>query len=130
MKSILHGKINVLSSNEKRRIVSKSVGRIFYQNLTRARKERQIAPQASTIQISDFRIIFFYNPHSAIGNPHFGRLIPIYMNFSNYLLATDDETRGVSSQSSGEVEYVLLCKGEEIRENILSDGKMLFSATS
>jgi hypothetical protein len=52
------------------------------------------------------------------------------MNFSNYLLTTDDETRGVSSQSSGEVEYVLLCKREEIRENILSGEKMLFSATS
>ena len=58
------------------------------------------------------------------------RLIPIYMNFSNYLLTTDDETREVSSQSSGEIEYVLLCKREEIRENILSGEKMLFSATS
>jgi hypothetical protein len=33
-------------------------------------------PQASAIQISDFRlriseIKFFYNPHSAFGNPHF-----------------------------------------------------------
>ena len=46
--------------------------------------------------------------------------IPIYMNFSNYLLTTDDEIHVVSSQSSGEGEYVLLCKREEIRENILS----------
>jgi len=52
------------------------------------------------------------------------------MNFSSYLLTTDVEIRVRSSQSSGEVEYVLLCKREEIRENILSGEKMLFSATS
>ena len=57
-------------------------------------------------------------------------LIPLYMNFSSYLLTTDDEIRVGNSQSSGEVEYVLLCKGEEIRENIPSGEKMPFSTTS
>ncbi len=47
--------------------------------------------------------------------------IPIYMNFSTYLLTTDDEISVVSSQSSGEIEYVLLCKGEEIWVTVGSD---------
>ncbi len=47
--------------------------------------------------------------------------IPIYMNFSTYLLTTDDEISVVSSQSSGEVEYVLLGKGEQIWVTVGSD---------
>ena len=47
--------------------------------------------------------------------------VPIYMNFSTYLLTTDDEITVVSSQSSGEVEYVLLWKGEEIWITVGSD---------
>ncbi len=47
--------------------------------------------------------------------------IPIYMNFSTYLLTTDDEITVVSSQSSGEVEYVLLRRGEEIWVTVGSD---------
>ncbi len=47
--------------------------------------------------------------------------IPIYMNFSTYLLTTDDEISVVSAQSSGEVEYVLLCKGEDIWVTVGSD---------
>jgi len=42
------------------------------------------------------------------------RRVPIFMNFSAYLLTTDDEITVVSDQSSGEVEYVLLCQGKEI----------------
>src|SRR5512135_1340434 len=47
--------------------------------------------------------------------------IPIYMNFSTYLLTTDDEITVVSSQSSGEVEYVLLCQGEKTWVTVGSD---------
>jgi len=47
--------------------------------------------------------------------------IPIYMNFSTYLPTTDDEITVVSSQSSGEVEYVLLWKGEEKWVTVGSD---------
>lgn len=47
--------------------------------------------------------------------------IPIYMNFSTYLLTTDDEISVVSSQSSGEVEYVLLGKGGQIWVTVGSD---------
>jgi len=47
--------------------------------------------------------------------------IPIYMNFSTYLLTTDDEITVVSSKSSGEVEYVLLCQGEEVWVSVGSD---------
>lgn len=47
--------------------------------------------------------------------------IPIYMNFSTYLLTTDDEITVVSSQSSGEAEYVLLCQGEEVWVTVGSD---------
>jgi len=47
--------------------------------------------------------------------------VPIYMNFSTYLLTTEDEITVVSSQSSGEVEYVLLWKGEEIWVTVGSD---------
>jgi hypothetical protein len=47
--------------------------------------------------------------------------IPIYMNLSTYLLTTDDEITVVSDKSSGEIEYVLLCSGEEIWVTVGSD---------
>ena len=143
MRSRLHGKINGLSSNEKRRIISKSVSRLFYQNLTGARKERSRSERdAASIGHPNFGFRNYILLQSAFRNRQSAfrvpppqprrdmRLIPIYMNFSNYLLTTDDEIRGGSFQSSSEVGYVLLCKREEIRENILSGEKMLFSATS
>jgi Protein of unknown function (DUF2848) len=49
------------------------------------------------------------------------RRIPIYMNLSTYLLTTEDEVTVVSDKSSGEVEYVLLCSGEEIWVGVGSD---------
>ncbi|MGB9699998.1 MAG: DUF2848 domain-containing protein [Thermodesulfobacteriota bacterium] len=47
--------------------------------------------------------------------------IPIYMYFSTYLLTTDDEISVISTQSSGEIEYVLLWKGEELWVTVGSD---------
>lgn len=47
--------------------------------------------------------------------------IPIYMYLSTYLLTTDDEISVISSQSSGEIEYVLLWKGKEIWVTVGSD---------
>lgn len=47
--------------------------------------------------------------------------IPIYMHLSTYLLTTDEEITVVSPQSSGEVEYVLLWKGEDIWVTVGSD---------
>ncbi len=47
--------------------------------------------------------------------------VPIYMNFSTYLLSTDEEITVVSDRSSGEVEYVLLCRGGEIWVTVGSD---------
>jgi len=47
--------------------------------------------------------------------------VPIYMNFSNYLLTTDDEVTVIGDKSSGEVEYVLLCQGDEIWVTVGSD---------
>jgi len=47
--------------------------------------------------------------------------IPIFMNLSPYLLTTDDEITVVSARSSGEVEYVLLCRGEELWVTVGSD---------
>ncbi len=49
------------------------------------------------------------------------RRIPIYMYFSTYLLTTDEEISVISSQSSGEIEYVLLWQGEEIWVTVGSD---------
>ena len=46
---------------------------------------------------------------------------PIYMNLSTYLLTTDDEITVVSQKSSGEIEYVLLCSGEEVWVTVGSD---------
>jgi len=57
---------------------------------------------------------------SHLGIPEPGR-VPIFMNLSTYLLTTDDELTVVSDRSSGEVEYVLLCRGEELRVTVGSD---------
>ena len=55
-----------------------------------------------------------------LGVPAPGR-IPIYMNLSTYLLTTDDELTVISDMTSGEVEYVLLCSGDEIWATVGSD---------
>jgi hypothetical protein len=47
--------------------------------------------------------------------------VPIYMAFSTYLLTTDGEITVVSRQSSGEIEYVLLCRGGDIWVTVGSD---------
>lgn len=47
--------------------------------------------------------------------------IPTFMNYSTYLLTTDDEITVVTGQSSGEVECVLLCQGEEMWVTVGSD---------
>jgi hypothetical protein len=47
--------------------------------------------------------------------------IPTFMNYSAYLLNTDDEITVVSGQSSGEVECVLLCQGKEMWVTVGSD---------
>ena len=47
--------------------------------------------------------------------------VPIYMNFSTYLLTTDDEIAVVSAQSSGEIEYVLLRQGANTWVSVGSD---------
>jgi len=47
--------------------------------------------------------------------------VPIYMNFSTYLLTTGEEITVVSEQSSGEVEYVLLCRGADMWVTVGSD---------
>ena len=43
------------------------------------------------------------------------------MNLSPYLLTTDDEITVISDKSSGEVEYVLLCQGEQTWVTLGSD---------
>jgi hypothetical protein len=57
---------------------------------------------------------------AALGVPVPGR-VPIYMNFSTYLLTTDDEITVISDKTSGEVEFVLLCMGQEIWVTVGSD---------
>lgn len=47
--------------------------------------------------------------------------IPIYMYLSTYLLTTDDEISVITSQSSGEIEYVVLRQGEDIWVTVGSD---------
>ena len=47
--------------------------------------------------------------------------IPIYLHLSPYLVTTDDEITVVSDKTSGEIEYVLLCSGEEIWVTVGSD---------
>lgn len=57
---------------------------------------------------------------ASLGIPRPSRF-PIFMNLSPYLVTTDDEIAVVSDKSSGEVEYVLLCQGEEIWVTVGSD---------
>jgi hypothetical protein len=127
MRSTPHGKTNVLSSNSKER-----------------GKESMITPKKLFMKINlrqGSQDLVFTADHLVCGGwvgkdqkalqAHIEELsklgipgpdrIPIYMNFSTYLLTTDDEISVVSSQSSGEVEYVLLCKGEEIWVTVGSD---------
>jgi uncharacterized protein DUF2848 len=47
--------------------------------------------------------------------------VPIYMNLSTYLITTDEEVEVVSSTTSGEIEYVLLCEGRDIWVTVGSD---------
>jgi hypothetical protein len=47
--------------------------------------------------------------------------VPTYMNFSTYLLTTESEMTVVSDKSSGEVECVLLCRGDKIWVTVGSD---------
>lgn len=49
------------------------------------------------------------------------RQVPIILNFSTYLLTHDPEITVVSDTSSGEVEYVLLCRGDQIWVSVGSD---------
>lgn len=127
MRSMLHGKTNVLSSNNEKR-----------------GKESMITPKKLFLKVilrQGSQDLVFTADHLVCGgwvgkNPkalqaHIDELaqlgipgpsrIPIYMNFSTYLLTTDDEITVVSSQSSGEVEYVLLWKGEDIWVTVGSD---------
>jgi hypothetical protein len=47
--------------------------------------------------------------------------VPGYMNFSPYLLTTENEMTVVSDKSSGEIEYVLLCRDDKIWVTVGSD---------
>jgi len=47
--------------------------------------------------------------------------VPTYMNFSTYLLTTESEMTVVSDKSSGEVEAVLLCRGDRLWVTVGSD---------
>jgi hypothetical protein len=47
--------------------------------------------------------------------------VPIFMDLSPYLLTTGDEIGVVSDRSSGEVEYVLLCRGGDVWVTVGSD---------
>ncbi|HTK29479.1 MAG TPA: DUF2848 domain-containing protein [Vicinamibacterales bacterium] len=47
--------------------------------------------------------------------------VPIFMNFSPGLLTLDDEMEVVSQTTSGEVEYVLLCRGDDMWVTVGSD---------
>jgi len=47
--------------------------------------------------------------------------VPIHMNLSTYLIATDDEVEVVSPTTSGEIEYVLLCDGGDVWVTVGSD---------
>ena len=49
------------------------------------------------------------------------RHVPIYMNFSSYLATHDADVTVVSDKSSGEVEYVLLCRGGKVWVTVGSD---------
>jgi hypothetical protein len=47
--------------------------------------------------------------------------VPIYLNFSTYLLTSDSDMTVVSDQSSGEIEYVLLCHDGKMWVTVGSD---------
>jgi hypothetical protein len=55
-----------------------------------------------------------------LGVPRPGR-VPIYLNFSPYLLTSDRDVTVVSDQSSGEIEYVMLCHGGRMWVTVGSD---------
>jgi hypothetical protein len=55
-----------------------------------------------------------------LGVPRPGR-VPIYLNFSPYLVTSDHDVTVVSDQSSGEVEYVMLCRDGEMWVTVGSD---------
>jgi hypothetical protein len=60
------------------------------------------------------------NELAELGIPRPGR-VPIYMNFSPYLLTSDRDVTVVSDKSSGEVEYVMLCRGGRMWVTVGSD---------
>jgi len=127
MRSILHGKTNVLSSNKKekgeesmltpKKLFMKVIYKQGFQDLVFTVDHLVCAgwvgrdPEALQAHIDEL---------AKLGIPGPSR-VPMYMNFSTYLATTDDEITVVSSQSSGEVEYVLFCKGEEIWVTVGSD---------
>ena len=47
--------------------------------------------------------------------------VPIYMNLSTYLIASDEDVQVVSPTTSGEIEYVLLRDGRDIWVTVGSD---------
>ena len=55
-----------------------------------------------------------------LGVPRPGQ-VPIYMNFSPYLVTHDNEITVVSDKSSGEIEYVLLCRDGQMWVTVGSD---------
>jgi hypothetical protein len=55
-----------------------------------------------------------------LGVPAPGR-VPILMSLSNYLLTSADEITVTSDRTSGEVEYVLLCRGSDLWVTVGSD---------
>lgn len=57
---------------------------------------------------------------AALGIPRPGR-VPIYLNFSPYLVTSDRDVTVVSDKSSGEVEYVMLCRGGKMWVTVGSD---------
>jgi hypothetical protein len=57
---------------------------------------------------------------AALGIPRPGR-VPIFLNFSPYLVTNDRRVTVVSDKSSGEVEYVLLCRGGKMWVTVGSD---------
>jgi hypothetical protein len=127
MRCTLHGKTNVLSSNSKERgIESMITPKKLFMKINLSQGSQGLVFAADHLVCSGWvgrdpkALQAHMDELSKLGIPGPGR-IPLYMNFSTYLLTTDDEITVVSSQSSGEVEYVLLCKGEEIWVTVGSD---------